>query len=365
MTRRILLLITDLEIGGTPTVVRELATRLNAPPDVEIEVACLSKWGPVADQLRAAGVNVTALGASGVMSLGIVPKLVRLIRSRKFDTVFSFLIHANAIAAVASVLCRDVRFLQSIQTVQRRPRWHWWLQHGIQHRAQVIVVPSAAVADAASVRCGVQTDRIVVVPNAIDPADFEIHPVFQKPMIRIGFLGRLDRVKLIGQLIAAVWWMSDLPVECHIFGEGPERRRLEQLITSYEVGNRVFFHGTVARPQEALRQMDVLVLPSPVEGFGLVLIEAMASGVPVIASRSGGSANVVQNQENGLLVGYDYYDREIQANVRRLAADAALRTNLIAGGLATVQEKFTWDVVLPQYRALLDLVPSPSGRRLG
>src|SRR5437773_1188049 len=96
--RRILLLITDLEIGGTPTVVRELAIRLRKPPDVEIEVACLSKWGPVADQLRDSGVEVTALDARGVRDLlRVVRKLVRLIRDRKFDTVFSFLIHANTV----------------------------------------------------------------------------------------------------------------------------------------------------------------------------------------------------------------------------------------------------------------------------
>ena len=61
--RRILLLITDLEIGGTPTVVRELAVRLHDPPGVHVEVACLSKWGAVAEQLREAEIEVTALNA--------------------------------------------------------------------------------------------------------------------------------------------------------------------------------------------------------------------------------------------------------------------------------------------------------------
>ena len=66
MSRRILLLITDLQIGGTPTVVRELACRLHHPPEVQIEVACLAAWGEVADQLRAAGIPVTALGARNI-----------------------------------------------------------------------------------------------------------------------------------------------------------------------------------------------------------------------------------------------------------------------------------------------------------
>src|SRR3954452_2535309 len=95
VSQRILLLLTDLEIGGTPTVVRELAIRLNDPPNVLVEVACLSKWGPIADQLRNAGIEVRALGAAGVRDLGAIRRAIKLIRERRFDTVFSFLIHAN------------------------------------------------------------------------------------------------------------------------------------------------------------------------------------------------------------------------------------------------------------------------------
>ena len=108
--RRILLLITDLEIGGTPTVVRELAIRLRRPGNVQIEVACLSTWGPVADQLRHAGVHVTALDARGSRDLlSTVRRLAQLVRERGYDTVFSFLVHANAIAAAVKPACGGVR----------------------------------------------------------------------------------------------------------------------------------------------------------------------------------------------------------------------------------------------------------------
>src|SRR3954466_4891420 len=110
MPRRILLLITDLEIGGTPTVVRELALRLREPTQVEVEVACLSKSGPVAQELRERGVYVTALGASGITeAIATTLRLVHLIRSQQYDTVLSFLVHANAVAAMASVLLRRSR----------------------------------------------------------------------------------------------------------------------------------------------------------------------------------------------------------------------------------------------------------------
>jgi glycosyltransferase involved in cell wall biosynthesis len=109
----------------------------------------------------------------------------------------------------------------------------------------------------------------------------------------------------------------------------------------------------VARPQEALREMDVLVLPSRDEGFGLVLIEAMASGVPVIAGNAGGALDVVEHNINGILVGRP--ETSIGAWAQKLHDDGELRTRLIEGGLRTVREKFTWDVVLPQYRRLLGI----------
>ena len=160
MPRRILLLITDLEIGGTPTVVRELALRLHAPPEVEVEVACLAKWGPVADQIKAAGLPVTSLDARGPRHLPrVVRRLRTLVRERGVDTVFSFLVHANFVAALASRKLTGVQFLQSIQTTQPRPRWHWRLQRHIWKYAEVVVVPSDSVAEAASAWSASPTPR--------------------------------------------------------------------------------------------------------------------------------------------------------------------------------------------------------------
>src|SRR5215203_438487 len=132
--RRILLFTTDLLIGGTPTVVRELALRLRQPGEVEIEVACLASSGPVVDQLRSAGVHVTTLDADSALNVvGATARLVHLIRQRQYDTVVSFLVHANTVAAIASRFCRRVCFIQSIQTTQPRPRWHWLMQTLASH----------------------------------------------------------------------------------------------------------------------------------------------------------------------------------------------------------------------------------------
>lgn len=352
--RRILLFITDLEIGGTPTVVRELALRLREAGRVEVEVACLKGWGPVADQIRSAGIVVTALGAQRAWQLPQMARRLReLVRARGIDTVFSFLVHANVVAAMASRKLRGVRFIQSIQTVQPRPRWHWWAQRWAARRAERIVAPSQGIVEFARER---KIDHVAfeVIPNAVDLAAFERVEVFRGPRIRVGYLGRLDPAKSPAVLPRALEATEIKEAELHYFGDGPERRTIEAVAQGME--DRVFLHGAVVRPQEALRQMDVLWLPSCVEGFGLVLIEAMASGVPVVACAAGGVLDVVKDGENGLLVAADAHaHRGFAGSLRRLRDEPELRRRLIENGLRTVHERYTWDTVLPRYRGVLAL----------
>ena len=386
LVHRILLLITDLEIGGTPTVVRELATRLSrARADVHVEVACLAHWGPVATQLRDAGVTVHAFGARSPFEIiNVVKKLSRLVRERHCDTVFSFLIHANTVAAFASRLGTGggVRFIQSIQTTQPRPRWHWWLQRLVHHAAERVVVPSPSAATVAHERADVPREKIVVIPNAIAPADFGgmgVSPV-RGPLegqmsaaniagrdahatFHVGFVGRLDPVKRIPDLLAAIAALDER-FKLHVFGEGAEREHIKSVTDRYGITRRVKLHGAVAKPRAALEQIDLLVLPSQAEGFGLVLIEAMASGVPVVATDVAGICDVVRDGETGLLVPVATPPALARA-IRRIADDDALRRTLVEHALADVRQRFTWDVVLPQYEALLCAQPAaqPEARK--
>ncbi len=347
MPRRILLLVTDLEIGGTPTIVRELAIRLNEPTNTVIEVACLKDWGPVADQIRDAGISVEAFGAQNAMSIpAVVARLRKLLVERQIDTVFSFLIHANAVAAVALTRLPEVRFFQSIQTTQENPKWHWWVQGCIESWAERLIVPSNAIVEVAKTRSSVPADRFVIIPNAIEPNAFSRTLVFAHAVVRVGFLGRIDPVKRLGVAIEAVSQIREFPAELHVFGRGHDVPR----------SPRTVIHGSVARPQDALSQIDVLVLPSIGEGFGLVLVEAMAAGVPLVASAAGAIPEVVRDGENGLLVPVGSDDaRGFADAIRRLRGDPSLRARLIENGRRTVRERFTWGVVLPQYRTLLDL----------
>ncbi len=357
--RRILLLITDLEIGGTPTIVRELAIRLTDPGRVQVEVACLSRWGPVADQIQAAGVRVTALEARGAADLSVIARLASLIDEREFDTVFSFLIHANAAAAAAALFCRRVRLIQSIQTTQPYPDWHWRLQRFVQRAADAVIVPSPSVAKIAVERANVSPGKMHVIPNAIAPDDFphsDIALCESRPF-PVGFIGRLDPVKRVPDLVAAAAELERSEpglVHLHVFGDGPERGRIQSAIRRLRAESFVTLRGAVALPQEALAQLGLLVLPSLAEGFGLVLIEAMAAGVPVIGTDAPGIRDVTRDEQTGLLVQFGSIT-EMSEAIRRVVKDLPLRRKLIEAGLQEVRQRFSWDQVLPLYRQLLHL----------
>lgn len=375
--KKILFLITDLEIGGTPTVVRELALRLSSAGGVEVFVACLKGFGPVAMELQRAGVPVKSFTAASVMDLpAVVGELRAHVRDQRIDTVLSFLIHANTVAAVASRALPNVRWLQSVQTTQSTPRWHWWLQRIVQHAAEKLLVPSESVATVARDWADVPGEKVLIIPNAVDltritglravHAALELYePKFYQTKstehrtevrdtgTRIGFIGRLDPIKRVPDLIAAMAKLS-AGYTLDVWGEGSHRRVIEAAIAKYRLADRVKLHGAIAAPTAALQQIDCLVLPSAAEGFGLVLIEAMAAGVPIVATRVPGIREVVREDYTGLLVPVG--DPTALANaIQRVCTDESLRLSLMGNGRREVEAKYTWDRVLPMYRRLLKI----------
>jgi len=400
MNRRILLLATDLEIGGTPNVVRELAIRLNDPPKVTVEVACLSLWGPVATDLADAGIHVTSLDALGQLDVAVIGRLRRLIRQREYDTVYSLLVHANAAAAVGLIGLRGVRQFQSIQTTQPRPKWHWKVQAVAQRRAEAVVVPSQSAAAVARDWAHVPAPKIVVIPNAVDVASFgrtgpsspspctqgegrgegseamieredrstAVRPSpYPSPWVqgegtrdgdppnalRVGFIGRLDPIKRVVDLVRAAAVVGERAT-VDIYGDGPDRAAIRREIAASGVERLVRMHGVIAGPRDVLGDLDVLVLPSDAEGFGLVLIEAMAAGVAVVGTDVAGIRDVVEDDVTGMLVP-PRNPLVLAAAIVRLAEDEALWRRLVVGAAVAVKAKYDWSVVLPRYRQLLGI----------
>jgi phosphatidylinositol alpha-mannosyltransferase len=227
------------------------------------------------------------------------------------------------------------------------------VQRVAQMAAEKIVVPSPSVARIAHDWAGIAEEKIFVIPNAIDLADWADWqsqiPAGEARPYPITFLGRLDPVKDVPTLVEATSQMSPL-VHLHIYGEGADRKRIEQAIAKFNAP--VTMHGAARSPQEALSQSGMLVLPSLAEGFGLVLIEAMAAGVPVVATDVPGIRDVLRHDQTGLLA-RPADPISLAACIGRIVRDQKLRQRLIETAAADVRQRFSWDVVLPQYRQFL------------
>ncbi len=175
------------------------------------------------------------------------------------------------------------------------------------------------------------------------------------------FVGRLVEEKGVDDLIRAVAIVADaLPdVTAIILGEGPDRPRMEALSAELGVGDRIVFLGWVqpdAVP-DYLSAADVFVGPSKraksggVEGQGLTFIEAMLAGTPVIATRSGGIVDAVQDGRTGLLVS-ENEPEEIAAAIRRLVRNPELAQRLAARGREMVMSKFSRETTAHAFNAL-------------
>jgi glycosyltransferase involved in cell wall biosynthesis len=137
-----------------------------------------------------------------------------------------------------------------------------------------------------------------------------------------------------------------------LVGEGSERPKLEAFVDVHpEWRQQVLFLGSTSHVPELLRAMDVFVLPSVAEGISNALLEAMASGLPVIATSVGGNPEVVVDRESGLL--FSPYDANALAQyLREVRANRDLRFQLGRRALERVREKFSIDSMVRRYADL-------------
>lgn len=179
-------------------------------------------------------------------------------------------------------------------------------------------------------------DKIAVVYNGINLEEFttmaEVERPFS-PLFTIGYLGRLEPHKGIDDLIhaAALLLPSQPNLHVNIAGNGPERPFLEALAQELGIADHVHFLGRVPDAAQFLRQLDIFVLPSRFEAFGLVAAEAMAVGTAVIVSDAGGLPEVVANGQTGLVVPVDNQPALAQA-IAQLANNPRQRQQLIQAG---------------------------------
>jgi L-malate glycosyltransferase len=156
---------------------------------------------------------------------------------------------------------------------------------------------------------------------------------------------------------------AQVPANLVLLGDGPERWHAQDLARSFNLQDRVFFLGVQERIEELLPLADLFLLPSAHESFGLVALEAMSCGVPVIATSRGGTSELITHSVSGFLVDPEDEAGMIETGVRVLR-DPGLQQQVAHGARARVEANFTQDTMVDRYEALYRglLGEQPAGR---
>lgn len=296
------------EFGGLEQVVQALASGQQRGGH-GVHVAALldsQRWDhPFVISLRRAGVPVTGFPLASRAYLRERAEVRAICRNLRPDIVHT---HGYRPDVVDAPVARQLG-IPTVTTVHGftgggwKNRLYERLQLRAFRRFDAVVAVSQPLA-----RClaaaGVRSDRLHVVANAWAGGTGVLDRVSARRALgvpetgfRIGWVGRLTREKGADILLDALGHLTDLALEASILGDGRERRSLRAGGRDLGVENRIAWHGTVPDAARLFSAFDVFVLSSRTEGTPMVLFEAMAAGVPIVAARVGGIPDVLKPSE--------------------------------------------------------------------
>jgi glycosyltransferase involved in cell wall biosynthesis len=314
MPAKLMLLAIGLGVGGTESHILELASGIDRSR-FDVTVCTLKRGGLVAEELRTRGIRVLSLDGSGKLDARVLLRLLKLIREERPDVIQAFLFWANVAARVCGRFVRTLAIISSyhdeivsegrlVRLVDRLTlRW----SHGI-------LCCSEAVRRSVLSRIGGEESRVSVIPFGVDVDRFRSAAAATRQELGlsedravIGTVCRLvEPKKGLSILLQAMGELKrqfgQPPCQLLIVGDGPARTTLESLRDRSGLSGWVVFAGTRRDIPGVLHAMDVFVLPSLYEGFGIAILEAMAAGKAVVATRVGGIPEFVVPGETGLLV---------------------------------------------------------------
>lgn len=346
----VLQLITTLDPGGAEhqllTLIRRLRDRF------DFQVAYLKGAGGLAQRFEALGVPVSRLGIHRWADPVCLVRLVRLIRGLRPDLIVTHLFKADVYGAMASIGT-------DIPLVSHKHNEDQFLLNPLfgalglttASRCRRLVAVSDAVARFHTDRAGFPEERFVRVlhgiegePPGLSPTELRRRFDVEEDSLLLGTAARLTPQKGLDTLIRAVKRLIEhddrFRFTCLIAGVGEDRDGLTALCRSLGLEERVRLVGRVTDIPAFLQALDIFILPSRWEGLGVVLLEAMANGCPIVASRVGGIPEVIEDGRTGRLVPPDD-PCTLAAAVMDLARDRSHRMRLARAGRSAFERRFT------------------------
>ncbi len=350
----VLQVVPALRLGGVERGVVDLAKGLLARGH---RVSVVSNGGPLVERLLDAGgmhYRLPVHDKSPARVWSCAQALTRLITTTGVD-----LVHARS----------RVPAWAGYWAARRAQRPFVTTAHGfyaphplsrIMVRGRCVIVPSDALAQYLMEHFGVSRERLRVVPRGVDLEEFRLAPPRPSQQEwRIGLIGRLSPIK--GHEVALracdLLRREGWPVRLCLAGDPPgdaRRQALEALALSLGAGEALEWLGVRDDVAQVIASMDVLVVPSTYpESFGRSVVEAQAVGRPVVASRLGGLAELIEDGVTGLLA-RPGDPQDLAAAVRRFLQDASVRARCVDAARRRVEAEWSLDRMVERTLAVYD-----------
>ena len=361
------------DFGGGATYLLSLAAKMNR--DKVLQYFVIPEEGELSCELRRRGFDVKVLDLERRFNPVSILRLARMMKESGIDAVhthdprtnlYGFL--AGRIARARALICTIHCFLHDYPIGRLKKRIYLIIDNFNLRYAKTIVCVSNAIAEDLVKSRGLPKERIIVIHNAVDldrvkaaKNSQEIGREFacDNPGRLIGTVGRMTSEKGHMYLIQALALLAEKfpALKCVIVGDGPLRPELETKCRELGLERVCIFTGVRTDVPNLLSIMDVFVLPSLSEGFGIALLEAMAMGKPVVATRIGGIPEVVEDGVTGLLV--QPGDPKTLANgILEMLSDKERSLEMGRRGREVVSKHFTLESMVAEmekvYLALLN-----------
>lgn len=368
----VLQLIPTLDRSGAEKQMALLAKGL--PRDrFRVEVAALTRLGPLEAELRESGVPVTLIGKRGKLDPVALSRLTRFLREKRFDIVQTWIFAANVYGRLASRRAKVPTVLTTEMAVDLwKSRAHLSLDRWLARSTDRVIGNSQAVVDFYR-KAGIPAEKLAMIhsgisdeePPSIDPQEVRRELGIDEGAPLLLFAGRLAEQKRVDDLIQALDLLQHIEpsLVTLIAGDGPLRSRLEDLAQAFDLlsPGRVRFLGHRDDVPRLLSASDLLVLPSLYEGLPNIVLEAMRFRKAVVATSAPGTTEVVSDGETGLLVP-TRSPKELARALRTLVRDPDLRCRLGEAGRARVEADFQASVMIEQFATLYEQLASEKGR---
>jgi glycosyltransferase involved in cell wall biosynthesis len=343
--------------AGAEVQLFTLAKSQNDQQSMDVSVILLNH-GMLEQRLRNSGVKVHVLDEKRLNGLQILSQLITTIHKNRPTLIHTHRLKENILGSMAALVNNKTPSLRTSHGApEHRAIWYNIPKRAIQlmdrfcgrYMQSKIIAVSADLADI--LRQSFPANKIQVIENGIDITSLPTDPKLSarstrrdSNQVRIGIAGRLVPVKRVDLFIKTAHRLltdkPDLDLSFHIFGDGPLLNDLQSLNTELGTDTNVRFEGHKAQLAEELSDIDILLMTSDHEGLPMVLLEAMALKIPIIAHAVGGIPVLLDHGDCGLLV-TDHSPAGYAAALGKLIDSADWRARLSENAYNRVVDKYS------------------------